>query len=130
VVLTCLRARCWNARVVIRRAVTWLATVGVAIVVAVAVPGSQLRAVTIIQSCCCPDPTRCHCPDHEADPSGPPTIRPCHNTERELAGAQLPAFGPPAIAGAITPVIAVVALAHELPAPHPAPPPSRPDAPS
>ena len=115
---------------VLRRAFAWVSTVAVAIVVALALPVSQLRTVAIIKACCCPDPSRCHCPDHQPEPSGQPTMRACHNTERAIHGAQLPAFEAPAIAVAPAPVAAVIVPPARLPAPHPAPHPARPDAPS
>jgi hypothetical protein len=114
----------------IRRAAAWISTAAVAIVVALSVPISQLRTVSIAKACCCPDPGYCHCPDHEADSSSQPSIRACHNTERAIAAPELPAFAAPAVARAVVPVVAIIAIDHVLPAPHPAPPPARPDAPS
>lgn len=114
----------------IRRAMTWLATVVVALAVALALPVSQLRTFAIVKTCCCPDPTDCHCPDHQPDDSGVPSIRACHNTERQIVAPQLPAFRPPAIELAVIPAIQVATVAYTLPVPHPAPPPRRPDAPS
>jgi hypothetical protein len=126
--------QCSNHLVFIRRAAAWISTVMVAIVVALAVPVSQLRTVSIIKTCCCPDPADCHCPhdrpDHNADPSSQPSIRACHNTERMIVAPELPVFRAPVVAVAAVPAVAVVAVAHVIPAPHPAPPPTRPDAPS
>lgn len=116
--------------VFIRRAAAWISTVAVAIVVVLSVPVSQLRTVSIVKTCCCPDPGDCHCPDHEADSSSQPSIRACHNTERAIAAPELPAFAAPAVARAVVPAVAIIAIDHVLPAPHPAPPPARPDAPS
>lgn len=113
----------------LRRAITWISTAMVAIAVALAVPVSQLRTITVIKSCCCPDPARCHCPDHKPD-SDQPSMRACHSTEREIVAPQLPAFTPPALAIVAVPARAVVAIDHAVPAPHPAPAPTRPDAPS
>jgi len=101
----------------------------VAIAVALAVPVSQLRTVTVIKSCCCPDPANCHCPDHKPDPSQP-AMRVCHNSERAIIAPVLPAFRAPVVAVAVIPEVAVIELAHDVPSPHPAPPPARPDAPS
>jgi hypothetical protein len=112
------------------RAAAWISTVVVAIVVALAVPVSQLRTIAIIKTCCCPDPTHCHCPDHKADSSSQPSLRACHNSERTIVAPELPAFPAPVAGVAIAPVVAILSLDHAIPAPHPAPPPTRPDAPS
>lgn len=114
----------------LRRAAAWISTVVVAVIVALAVPVSQLRTISIIKTCCCPDPAHCHCPDHKADPSSLPSMRACHSSERAIIAPQLPVFSAPAIASAVTPAVALVAIDHAIPAPHPAPPPIRPDAPS
>lgn len=128
--LTAAGLSCSNRPVLIRRAVLWISTVGVAFLVALAVPVSQLRTLTIIRECCCPDPNDCHCPDHKADPGGHTTMRACHNTERAVIAPELPVFGPPEVAvRPVTPVIAVV-ITPALTSPHAAPPPTRPDAPS
>lgn len=102
----------------------------VAIVVALAVPVTQLRTAWVAKACCCPDPTHCHCPDHKADPSSQPSLRACHNTERVMVAPELPAFRAPAVAVALAPIAELVAVEHAIPAPHPTPPPTRPDAPS
>ena len=70
----------------------------VAVVVALAVPISQLRTVAVIKSCCCPDPTNCHCPDHKTDPSQHPEMRACHNTQHTVVAPQAPAFAAPDLA--------------------------------
>jgi hypothetical protein len=114
----------------IRRAAAFISTVVVAIVVALAVPVSQLRTISIVKTCCCPDPTHCHCPDQKADSSPQPSIRVCHNTERVIAAPELPAFRAPVVAVAVVPAVALVAFDRAIPGPHPAPPPARPDAPS
>ncbi|MEO7731288.1 MAG: hypothetical protein ABIY55_09970 [Kofleriaceae bacterium] len=108
----------------------WLATVVVAVVVALAVPVSQLRTVSIIRTCCCPDPDSCHCPDHTPDSSTQPSMRACHNSERAIVAPELPAFQAPAVAIVATPALVVIALEHAVVTPHPAPPLNRPDAPS
>lgn len=102
----------------------------VALLVALAVPGSQLRTVSIVKECCCPDPSSCHCPDHKPDPSSQPSMRACHNSERAIVTPQLPAFSAPAVATAAAPVALGPALVSSIPAPHVAPPTPRPDAPS
>ena len=114
----------------VRRVTAWVSTVAVAIVVALALPVSQLRTMAIIKACCCPDPTNCHCPDHKADPSEQPSMRACHNTERVVIAPELPAFRAPAVAATSPSPAAVLAIDPAIPAPHPAPPPNRPAAPS
>ncbi|HET7502581.1 MAG TPA: hypothetical protein VFK02_16285 [Kofleriaceae bacterium] len=114
----------------VRRIVARVSTVVVAIVVALAVPGSQLRAVSIVRECCCPDPSNCHCPDHKPDPSSQPSVRECHNSERAIVAPELPAFTAPVIAIAAAPAALGPASVPSIPAPHAAPPPPRPDAPS
>jgi len=86
-----------------RGAWTACATFVVAIVVALAVPISQLQTTTIVTECCCPDPSNCHCPDHKPDHSGQPMLRACHRTKHELVAPQAPSFTSPQIAIAIAP---------------------------
>lgn len=128
--LTRPRGQCSNSSVPVRRIAARVATILVAITVALAMPVSQFRTVLIVKSCCCPDPTNCHCPDHKTDPASQPTMRACHNSQQTIVAPQLPAFAAPAVAIADMPGAVVTAPAHAIPAPHPAPPPLRPDAPS
>jgi hypothetical protein len=114
----------------IRRIVTAATTMVVAIVVALSVPISQLRTVAVVTTCCCPDPSHCHCPDHKPDHSKDSTLRACHRTQQEAVAPQLPAFAPPEVAIASAPAVVAVAIAAPIAAPHPAPAPRRPDAPS
>lgn len=117
-------------RVSLRQLVATASTIAVAIVLALGVPVSQLRTVSTRSECCCPDPERCKCPDHQGDESPQPTMRACHKTQQQFVSPVLPAFVPP------TPELAFVARPSAalpvfvLPAPHPAPAPRRPDAPS
>jgi hypothetical protein len=128
--LTHPRRECSNSGVPVRRIAARIATIMVAIVVALAVPVSQFRTVLVVKSCCCPDPTNCHCPDHKTDPTSQPSIRACHNSQQTIVAPQLPAFAAPAVALADVPEAVAAAPAQSIPAPHPAPPPIRPDAPS
>jgi hypothetical protein len=107
-----------------------MSTAMVAIVVALAVPVSQLRVASAGEACCCPDPDSCRCSDHEADPSSQPSLRACHNPAPVIVAPELPAFSAPAIAVALAPAPAIAVVEHAVQAPHPAPPPRRPDAPS
>jgi hypothetical protein len=102
----------------------------VAILVALAVPMSQLRIVSIVKTCCCPDPSHCHCPDHKTDAPHQSSIRACHNSEHATVSPELPAFRAPVIAINQAPAVAVAVVAPPFSAPHAAPPPTRPDAPS
>ncbi|MEO6776372.1 MAG: hypothetical protein ABI467_25745 [Kofleriaceae bacterium] len=114
----------------IRPLATAAATVLVAIVVALAVPVSQLRTVTTIsERCCCPDPAQCHCP-RPSDPAQSPQLKHCHNVSHDVVAPQLPVFSPPAFAAApVTTRIVAIAVT-PIPAPHAAPASRRPDAPS
>jgi hypothetical protein len=102
----------------------------VAVVVALAVPVSQLRTVAIHHSCCCPNPDNCHCPDHKPDASGKTQIRACHSTTQIIVAPQAPAFMEPVLAMADAPARTLEAATHVMTDPHDAPPPRRPDAPS
>jgi hypothetical protein len=86
----------------IRGALAAVATFVVAVVVALAVPVSQLRTVSTVVTCCCPDPTHCHCPDHKADHSKDPSMRACHKTQHVTVAPQAPEFV--AMATAVKPV--------------------------
>lgn len=112
----------------VRRAATWISTAVVAIVVALALPVSQLRLVTVIASCCCPDPDRCHCPDH--GPDGEDTsIQQCHRSADTLESAAAPAV---ALAPRVelVPVRAATVVHHVVPQPHASPVGERPRGPS
>ncbi|HEU4731608.1 MAG TPA: hypothetical protein VFT22_27120 [Kofleriaceae bacterium] len=115
---------------IVRRATGWIATVVVAVLVALAVPVAQLQTRWVETTCCCPDPTHCHCPDHKAPVPGQPSMGACHRAEHTAVAPQLSAFAVPVVAIALAPVRAAVAIAVAIPAPHAAPPPIRPDAPS
>jgi len=114
----------------IRRIASAVVTFVVAIVVALAMPISQLRTVeTVAERCCCPDPAHCHCP-HSQDPSKEPQLRNCHRVAHDIVAPQLPSFSPPTVAFA-QPAARIVELSVITPAsPHPAPASRRPDAPS
>ncbi|HEY0251519.1 MAG TPA: hypothetical protein VGC41_08330 [Kofleriaceae bacterium] len=114
----------------IRRVMTLAAAYAVALVVALAVPITQLRTVeTVSERCCCPDPSNCHCP-HQKAGSQTPQLRTCHRASHDILAPELPAFGAPEIAF-VAPqvtVLSVPVIAHAEP--HPAPAGRRPDAPS
>lgn len=102
----------------------------IAVIVIFAVPVSQLRTMSVRAECCCPDPTRCHCPDHDSPVPGHATMKACHRTTDVSIGSSLPEFpAPPAVAvGAPARRVATVAVALRLP--HAPPSPARPRGPS
>lgn len=114
----------------LRRLANAATTIVVAIVVAFAVPVSQLRMVSIIKSCCCPDPSTCHCPDHKPEKGEQPSMRACHNTQQIIVAAEMPSFRTPELA--ILPASERIAIAPASPlrSPHASPPPAQPDGPS
>jgi hypothetical protein len=116
--------------VIVRRAAAWLSTALLAILVALAVPVSQWRMVSVIKECCCPDPETCHCPHPKPDDGSQSTLRACHTTEQVVVTPQLPAFRAVSVALVQMPARSSTFVEHTVPSPHPTPPPSRPDAPS
>jgi hypothetical protein len=114
----------------LRRVATFATTTLVAIVVALAVPVSQLQMVSVIHHCCCPDPDDCHCPKTKSDHSTHQTMGTCHGANELIVAPQAPSFTASVVAIADRPQ--AVAAAPSLPvlAPHDPPPPTRPDAPS
>ena len=107
-----------------------IATCVAAIVVALAVPVSQLRTIDVVTSCCCPDPTNCHCPHSQTDPSKPTSLGACHRTQHEIVSPEAPAFVPTEVVAIAPPVRAPLPVIAALPEPHAAPPLARPAAPS
>ena len=105
-------------------------TIVVAIVTALALPVSQLRTRYVTTTCCCPDPSHCHCPDHKPGDSGVPAMRACHKEAHEIVSPVPPAIDVPEVAVAPAEPRVTVAIASPIPAPHAAPAPRRPDAPS
>lgn len=114
----------------IRRLAATASTLLVAIVVALVVPFSQLRTFSIETSCCCPDPSHCHCPDHDTSKGTQPCMRACHKTSHEVVSPDAPAFAAPELAIAEAPVRAVGRATWTLAEPHSPPVLPRPDAPS
>lgn len=101
-----------------------------ALFVIVALPVGQLRLAYAEKSCCCPNPAKCHCPDHKADTSKQPSMRSCHKTQHDVTSSSVPAFSAPVTVTAIPPV-RIADISHfSLSVPHAAPAPRRPDAPS
>ena len=79
--------------------------------------------------CCCPDPAKCHCPDHKADTSKQPSMRACHRSNHVVISPTAPTFVLTEIDFPVPPRI-VIAATTELHEPHAPPMPSRPAAPS
>jgi hypothetical protein len=113
--------------VIVRRAVRIVALV--AAIVVVALPIVQLPQT--FMTCCCPDPSDCHCPKESgARDLGTPTMRACHHEAFTIVNPAAPAFVATRLAlpsrGAprLAPPLAVARD------PHQAPDPRRPSAPS
>ncbi len=106
------------------------ATLVVAVLLALAVPVSQLRTFTFVTTCCCPDPADCHCPPAPVDDGKHDAMKRCHNLMQDLVGAVTPAFVPLALAVAPRPERIAAVLATPIANPHAPPAPARPDAPS
>jgi hypothetical protein len=116
--------------VIVRRCANAVATLVVAIAVMLAVPVSQLTTVQVVTSCCCPDPSDCHCPHQTPDHGTQPSARPCHQQHQIIVAPQLPSFAAPTEI-AIAPLAQIVAPpVIAMIAPHAPPTPKRPDAPS
>jgi hypothetical protein len=82
-----------------------------------------------ITTCCCPDPTHCHCPDHKPDPNGT-SMRACHRQSHDVTASVLPAFTEPPLIALAPPERAIALVRAPLSAPHAPPVSARPDAPS
>ena len=95
-----------------------------------AVPVSQLRTVATISQCCCPDPAKCHCPDHKPDHIKQPAIRACHKTQHAIVAPDAPAFAAVEAVQVTAPERPVDMTIVAMRSPHAAPEPTRPDAPS
>jgi len=108
---------------------TFATTTLVALVVAFAVPVSQLRTVLVTHECCCPDPEDCHCPKEKPDAPAQPTMKACHSTTQVVVSPEAPSIETPEV---VVPAPAVIATttSFSLPAPHESPAPARPAAPS
>jgi hypothetical protein len=114
----------------LRRYATAAATILVAIVCALTVPVGQLRTMSRITTCCCPDPSHCHCPDHKNDHSGKQQMRACHRSSHDFVAPVLPEFTQPPVIALAPPARAITFVAAPLRTPHAPPVPARPDAPS
>jgi len=82
----------------LRAATSAIATFIVAIVVSLTVPISQLRTFSTKVTCCCPDPSHCHCPHEKPGSSQCPSMKACHRERHDAVSPQLPSFTPPEVA--------------------------------
>lgn len=114
----------------VRRAASHIATIIVAVCIALAVPVSQLRLHYVTMTCCCPDPASCHCPHEKPDHSTCPTMKACHKTQHETVVPQAPSFAQrDEVAITTQPRATFVAFAAPV-VPQPAPSPDEPYGPS
>jgi len=102
-------------------------------VLSLALPAAQWQLPTTATTCCCPDPSNCHCPDEHSKQHDDrtPGARACHRDQVEFGGPSVPAAAELATIEISTPVAAVTMIPpRPIAAPHPAPDPRRPAAPS
>jgi len=92
--------------------------IAIAVIVLCALPVSQLRTISITVQCCCPDPTNCHCPDHDKDPSQQPTIKACHKSSQAFEAPTVPAFLSIAHEVVSSPARVIATIDHDLTHPH------------
>jgi hypothetical protein len=102
----------------------------VAIIAAISVPVASLRVVSTMASCCCPQPSDCHCPDEAKHHDDRPAMRTCHRTEVTAVTPELAAFEPPRAADPSAPLRPTTAVVHAISQPHAPPALARPAAPS
>lgn len=130
--MTRVRASAQNGRVTsaLRRTAITAATIVVAMLVAFAVPVSQLRTFTMVSRCCCPDPTDCHCPPSPCDDGKHDAMKRCHNSIADVVASATPAFVPAPLVVRAAPQRVAMLIPAPIARPHAAPAPTRPDAPS
>jgi hypothetical protein len=107
-----------------------LAKVAVVFALFAALPVSQLRLITVIIECCCPDPDHCNCPEHPTSNGSHSTMLPCHKSVETLESASAPSFAPDLVVVELVPARALVAIHHTHATPHEPPSLERPSAPS
>lgn len=101
-----------------------------ALLCVLAVPTAQLRTFARVTTCCCPDPSHCHCPDHKAAPTDQPSMGACHRQAHDFVAPVLATFVAPDVVAIAAPERAMPLVSAPLRTPHAAPAPRRPDAPS
>ncbi|MBA3392823.1 MAG: hypothetical protein H0T89_09270 [Deltaproteobacteria bacterium] len=114
----------------IGRLLAALSTTIVACVLALALPVAQLQLASIENSCCCPDPDRCRCPDHDESDGRQPAMQACHNTQQAMVTPAFAAFEPPAPVHVTAAPRIATAIVHSFDTPHAPPALRRPAAPS
>lgn len=113
----------------VRRLATWVSTAVVAIVVALAVPVSQLRLLAVVASCCCPDPDNCHCPDHTPDHGDQAKLKQCHRSADTIESAAASSVAL-VVRSELVPQRTAAVVHHVIVAPHTSPFVERPRGPS
>ena len=102
----------------------------ICVIVMLAVPVSQLQLETTRVECCCPDQSKCKCPDHDKDVPTQATMKACHKTATFLANASVPAFPLPADPAVDAPTRVAMHVAFATTQPHEPPSPARARGPS
>jgi hypothetical protein len=102
----------------------------VAVIVMIALPVSQLRTVSVYVECCCPDPTRCHCPESGKPVPGQSTMNDCHKSSQVIASSAASELQGPAPLAVPSPARRTLAIEFPVRLPHEPPNPARPSAPS
>jgi hypothetical protein len=107
-----------------------LYSIMVCVIVMLAVPVSQLQLESTRVECCCPDQSKCKCPDHDKDVPTQATMKACHKTVTFLASTSVPAFPMPADPAVDEPARAAMHVAFATSQPHEPPSPARARGPS
>jgi hypothetical protein len=107
-----------------------LYTMLAAVIVMITVPVSQLRTIAVRTECCCPDPTRCHCPDHETGPAGQTSIKACHKSNDIVVGSAASEVVAAPTVMVDAPALRVATAEYALHSLHAPPSPARPPGPS
>lgn len=102
----------------------------VILVAIAALPVSQLRTIAQVVTCCCPDASRCHCPDHQPNHSGTAKLEKCHKSSHTIESAAPDNVVPPPPPSVGEPPRIALGFAHDLPSAHAPPAPARPPGPS
>jgi hypothetical protein len=111
-------------------ALSTLFQIAVVLALLAALPVSQLRLLSYIVDCCCPDPDHCSCPDHPSAQGTHSKMVPCHKTVDTLESAGTPSFTPGFVITELVPARALVSIHHTYATPHEPPSLERPSAPS
>lgn len=113
-----------------QRVVRALYSIMVAVIVLIALPVSQLRTVSVFVECCCPDPTRCHCPEPGKPVPGQPTMSDCHKSGQIIAISAAAELQAPPLQVVPSPPRRALTVVFPVRLPHEPPSPARPPAPS